>query len=93
MAKAKKNNLAESIRQRFAAFGGVELKLPKRGPEREPPKFARACFINRLGSCNRLILIAQKRRSGIYETCSKYCVNGFFLDFLALQLSLFSTSH
>jgi hypothetical protein len=40
MAKAKKNNLAESIRQRFAALGGVELKLPKREAIREPPKFA-----------------------------------------------------
>jgi len=36
MAKAKKKNLAESIRQRFAALGGVELELPKRDPIRQP---------------------------------------------------------
>jgi plasmid stability protein len=30
-------NLAESIRERFAAFGGVELELPKRDPIRQPP--------------------------------------------------------
>jgi hypothetical protein len=35
MAKAKKKNLAELIRQRFAAFGGVDLELPKRDPVRE----------------------------------------------------------
>jgi hypothetical protein len=29
MAKAKKKTLAESIRQRFAPFGGVELELPE----------------------------------------------------------------
>jgi len=39
-ARPQKGNLAESIRQRFAAFGGVELDLPKRGPMREPPDFA-----------------------------------------------------
>jgi hypothetical protein len=37
MAKAKKKNLAESIRQRLAPFGGVELELPKRDPVRLPP--------------------------------------------------------
>ncbi len=31
---------------------------------------ARACFINRLGSRNRLILMAQNRPMGIYETRS-----------------------
>jgi|NGEPerStandDraft_6_1074524.scaffolds.fasta_scaffold134613_3 hypothetical protein len=36
MAKAKKKTLAESIRQRFAPFGGVELELPKRDPMRPP---------------------------------------------------------
>jgi hypothetical protein len=36
MAKKKKKNLAESIRQRFAALGGVELELPKRDPVRPP---------------------------------------------------------
>jgi len=33
-------SLAESIRKRFAAFGGVELELPKRDPLRQPPDFA-----------------------------------------------------
>lgn len=32
MAKRNKKNLAESIRLRFAPFGGVELELPKRDP-------------------------------------------------------------
>ena len=35
-----KKNLAESIRQRFSAFGGVELELPKRDRMRQPPNFA-----------------------------------------------------
>src|ERR1035441_3531656 len=35
MAKRKKKNLAESIRQRLAPFGGVELELPKRDAVRE----------------------------------------------------------
>jgi plasmid stability protein len=29
-------NLAESIRRRFARFGGVELKIPPREPIRDP---------------------------------------------------------
>jgi plasmid stability protein len=33
-------NLAESIQKRFAAIGGVELKLPKRDVIRQPPDFA-----------------------------------------------------
>ncbi len=33
-------NLAESIRERFASFGGLELKLPKRDSVRPPPDFA-----------------------------------------------------
>jgi plasmid stability protein len=33
----QQGNLAESIRQRFAALGGVELELPTRGPLRQPP--------------------------------------------------------
>ena len=33
-------NLADSIQQRFAPFGGVELKLPKRDSLRRPPDFA-----------------------------------------------------
>ena len=36
----KARNLAESIRQRFSALGGVELELPKRDPVRHPPDFA-----------------------------------------------------
>ena len=35
-----KSNLAESIRERFAPFGGVELVTPKRDPIRQPPDFA-----------------------------------------------------
>ena len=34
-----KGNLAETIRQRFAAFGGVELKLPRRDAMRQAPRF------------------------------------------------------
>lgn len=34
-------NLAESIRQRFAAFGGLELQLPPRDALRRPPDFSR----------------------------------------------------
>jgi plasmid stability protein len=32
-------NLAEAIRRRFAPFGGVELELPPRLTDREPPQF------------------------------------------------------
>ena len=32
--------LLDSIRQRFAPLGGVELELPPRGPWREPPDFS-----------------------------------------------------
>ena len=32
-------DLARTIRQRFAAVGGVELELPEREPAREPPDF------------------------------------------------------
>lgn len=35
-----KGNLAERIRQRFAPFGGVELKLPRRDRIRKPPDFS-----------------------------------------------------
>jgi plasmid stability protein len=31
-------NLAQSIRRRFAPLGGVELSLPPREPMREPPR-------------------------------------------------------
>lgn len=36
-----RTNLAESIRQRFATFGGVELPLPRRDAARQPPDFGR----------------------------------------------------
>jgi plasmid stability protein len=39
-ARPKPRNMAESIRQRFSAFGGIELELPKRDPLRNPPDFA-----------------------------------------------------
>jgi plasmid stability protein len=39
-ARPKTRNLAESIRQRFSTFGGIELELPKRDPLRNPPDFA-----------------------------------------------------
>ena len=32
-------NLGETIRRRFAPFGGVELEMPRREPVREPPDF------------------------------------------------------
>lgn len=38
--RPEKSNLAESIRQRFAPFGGVELEIPKRDAIRQPPDFA-----------------------------------------------------
>jgi antitoxin FitA len=38
-APSVKGNLADRIRQRFAPFGGVELKLPRREPMRKPPDF------------------------------------------------------
>jgi plasmid stability protein len=38
--RPEKNNLAEAIRQRFAALGGVELEIPKREAIREPPDFS-----------------------------------------------------
>jgi antitoxin FitA len=34
-------NLAEAIRRHIVPLGGVELRLPKRGPVRHPPKFGR----------------------------------------------------
>jgi antitoxin FitA len=39
-ARPATRNLAESIRERFASFGGVELELPGRDPVRQPPDFA-----------------------------------------------------
>jgi plasmid stability protein len=32
-------DLAEAIRRRFATFGGVELDLLPRTPDRDPPRF------------------------------------------------------
>jgi plasmid stability protein len=37
-AGAPGENLAQSIRRRFAPLGGVDLSLPPREPMREPPK-------------------------------------------------------
>ena len=34
-------NLADSIRERFAPLGGVDLQLPPRDQIRRPPKLAR----------------------------------------------------
>jgi antitoxin FitA len=33
----REENLADSIRRRFAPLGGVELVLPRREPIRQPP--------------------------------------------------------
>jgi len=42
ISEAPKPNLAESIRRKMAAAGGgIDLKLPKREPIREPPDFTR----------------------------------------------------
>ena len=38
--KGPEKNLAELIRERFAPFGGVELKIPKRQSIRKPPDFS-----------------------------------------------------
>jgi hypothetical protein len=42
-----------------------------------PEKLLRACFMNRLGSRNPLILMAQNRPIGIYETRSSLTSLGF----------------
>ena len=34
--EAKSGNLGEAIHRRFAALGGVDLKIPPRGPIRDP---------------------------------------------------------
>jgi len=36
-AAPPEGSLAETIHRRFAALGGVELKLPRRTPMRRPP--------------------------------------------------------
>ena len=33
-------DLGTAIRRRFAKYGGVDLELPPRGPDREPPDFS-----------------------------------------------------
>jgi antitoxin FitA len=38
-AEPEQCDLAEAIRRRFAAFRGVELRIPKREESREPPTF------------------------------------------------------
>jgi antitoxin FitA len=35
-----RRDLGQAIHARFAAFGGVELELPARGPMREPPSLS-----------------------------------------------------
>ena len=41
IVKPAKDNLADSIRRRFAPFGGVELEIPKRTSIRTPPNFSK----------------------------------------------------
>lgn len=36
-----KGNLAEAIRRRFVAFGGLELEFPRRDPMRRAPEFGK----------------------------------------------------
>jgi len=38
-SRPAKRNLAETIRRRFAALGGVKLELPRRDAVRQPPHF------------------------------------------------------
>jgi hypothetical protein len=40
MASPVKGNLAETIHRRFAAFGGLEIELPRRDTMRQAPEFA-----------------------------------------------------
>ena len=35
------SNLAEEIRRLFRPIGGVSLRIPQRGPMREPPDFGK----------------------------------------------------
>ena len=35
----ERDDLASTIRARFAPLGGVELDIPARAPMREPPRF------------------------------------------------------
>lgn len=36
----KPGNMADRIRNLFEPLGGVELEIPPRGPDREPPDFS-----------------------------------------------------
>jgi plasmid stability protein len=38
--KSDQVDLGTAIRRRFAKYGGVDLPLPLRGPDREPPDFS-----------------------------------------------------
>jgi len=38
-SRSSRRNLAETIRRRFAALGGVKLELPRRDALRRPPHF------------------------------------------------------
>jgi antitoxin FitA len=38
--RSEPRNLAEAIRRRFAPLGGVDLDIPPRGADREPPDFS-----------------------------------------------------
>ena len=38
--RTQHGNLADAIRRRIEPLGGVDLKLPARGPMRDPPDFA-----------------------------------------------------
>jgi plasmid stability protein len=38
-SRPAKSNLAETVRRRFAAFGGVKIELPRRDAVRQPPRF------------------------------------------------------
>ena len=40
VSPAAEGDLAAAIRKRFAAFGGVELEVPRRDELRKPPKFS-----------------------------------------------------
>ncbi len=40
-AASDEQNLASAIRRRFAPLGGIDLQLPSREPNREPPDFTK----------------------------------------------------
>jgi plasmid stability protein len=39
-AASGEEDLGTAIHRRFAKYGGLELNLPPRGPDREPPDFS-----------------------------------------------------